>query len=48
VTEIRSERERLDATVAERARRIRRMIESDLDRPRWVRAVRGAGYRFEP
>jgi len=47
VTKI-SERERLDATVAEHTRRIRRKIESDSDRPRWVRAVRGVGYRFEP
>lgn len=37
-----------DATVTEHVRRIRRKIEADPDRPRWVRTVRGAGYRFEP
>jgi DNA-binding response OmpR family regulator len=35
-------------TVTEHIRRIRRKIESDPDRPRWVRTVRGVGYRFEP
>jgi DNA-binding response OmpR family regulator len=35
-------------TVTEHIRRIRRKIEADPDRPRWVRTVRGVGYRFEP
>jgi DNA-binding response OmpR family regulator len=37
-----------DATVTEHVRRIRRKIEADPDRPRWVLTIRGAGYRFEP
>jgi DNA-binding response OmpR family regulator len=36
------------ATVTEHVRRIRRKIEPDPDQPRWVRTVRGVGYRFEP
>ena len=36
------------ATVTEHVRRLRRKIESNPDRPRWVRTVRGVGYRFEP
>jgi len=36
------------ATVTEHVRRIRRKIESDPDRPRWLKTVRGVGYRFEP
>lgn len=36
-----------DATVTEHIRRLRRKIEPDPDRPRWVRTVRGVGYRFE-
>ncbi len=35
-------------TVTEHIRRIRRKIEADPDQPRWVRTVRGVGYRFEP
>jgi len=35
-------------TVTEHIRRIRRKIEPDPDSPRWVRTVRGVGYRFEP
>jgi DNA-binding response OmpR family regulator len=35
-------------TVTEHIRRIRRRIEADPARPRWVRTIRGAGYRFEP
>jgi len=35
-------------TVTEHIRRIRRKIETDPDRPQWVRTVRGVGYRFEP
>lgn len=37
-----------EATVTEHIRRIRRKIENDPDDPRWVRTVRGVGYRFEP
>lgn len=37
-----------DGTVTEHVRRIRRKIEPEPDRPRWVRTVRGVGYRFEP
>ena len=36
------------ATVTEHVRRIRRKIEADPDKPRWVKTVRGVGYRFEP
>lgn len=36
------------ATVTEHVRRIRRHIESDPHRPRWICTVRGVGYRFEP
>jgi DNA-binding response OmpR family regulator len=36
------------ATVTEHIRRVRRKIESDPDAPRWLRTVRGVGYRFEP
>jgi DNA-binding response OmpR family regulator len=35
-------------TVTEHIRRIRRKVEADPDSPRWVRTVRGVGYRFEP
>jgi DNA-binding response OmpR family regulator len=35
-------------TVTEHVRRIRRKIEAEPDNPRWVRTVRGVGYRFEP
>lgn len=35
------------ATVTEHIRRIRRRIEPDPDNPRWVKTVRGVGYRFE-
>ena len=37
-----------DGTVTEHVRRIRRKIEPEPERPRWVRTVRGVGYRFEP
>src|SRR3954447_7929688 len=37
-----------EATVTEHVRRLRRRIESDPVHPRWVRTVRGVGYRFEP
>lgn len=35
-------------TVTEHVRRIRQKIEFDPARPRWIRTVAGAGYRFEP
>lgn len=35
-------------TVTEHIRRIRKKIERDPERPKWVRTVRGVGYRFEP
>lgn len=37
-----------EATVTEHVRRVRRKIEVDPDRPRWLVTVRGVGYRFEP
>ena len=37
-----------EGTVTEHVRRIRRKIEADPDNPRWLRTVRGVGYRFEP
>jgi len=36
------------ATVTEHVRRLRQRIEEDPDRPRWIKTVRGIGYRFEP
>ncbi len=35
-------------TVTEHVARVRRRIEADPDRPRWIHTVRGVGYRFEP
>jgi DNA-binding response OmpR family regulator len=35
-------------TVTEHVRRIRRRIEPDPDNPRWIKTVRGVGYRFDP
>ena len=35
-------------TVTEHIRRIRRRIEPDPDNPRWIKTVRGVGYRFDP
>ena len=35
-------------TVTEHVRRIRSRIEKHPERPRWIRTVRGVGYRFEP
>jgi two-component system phosphate regulon response regulator PhoB len=35
-------------TVTEHVRRIRRRIEANPDQPRWIKTVRGVGYRFEP
>lgn len=35
------------ATVTEHIGRLRRRIEEDPERPRWVRTVRGMGYRFD-
>jgi len=37
-----------EATVTEHVGRLRRRIEGDPERPRWVQTVRGIGYRFEP
>lgn len=37
-----------DGTVTEHVRRLRRKIEAVPEQPRWVRTVRGVGYRFEP
>ncbi len=37
-----------EATVTEHIRRVRAKIEVDPDRPRWIKTVRGVGYRFEP
>jgi DNA-binding response OmpR family regulator len=37
-----------DATITEHVRRLRRKIEEDPDKPRWITTVRGVGYRFEP
>lgn len=36
------------ATVTEHVRRLRKKIEPDPDEPRWLKTVRGVGYRFEP
>jgi DNA-binding response OmpR family regulator len=36
------------ATVTEYVRRVRRKVEADPDTPRWLKTVRGVGYRFEP
>jgi len=36
------------ATVTEHVRRIRLKIEEDPEQPRFIRTVRGVGYRFEP
>ena len=33
--------------MTEHVRRIRRKIEAQPDKPRWIVTVRGAGYRFE-
>jgi DNA-binding response OmpR family regulator len=35
-------------TVTEHVRRLRQRIEVDPAHPRWIRTVRGAGYRFDP
>jgi two-component system, OmpR family, phosphate regulon response regulator PhoB len=37
-----------EATVTEHIRRVRRKVEADPERPRWISTVRGVGYRFEP
>jgi DNA-binding response OmpR family regulator len=37
-----------EGTVTEHVRRLRRRIEADPARPRWIVTVRGVGYRFEP
>jgi DNA-binding response OmpR family regulator len=36
------------ATVTEHIRRLRLKLEADRDLPRWLRTVRGVGYRFDP
>jgi DNA-binding response OmpR family regulator len=36
------------ATVTEHVRRIRRKVEDDPDKPRFVQTVRSVGYRFQP
>jgi DNA-binding response OmpR family regulator len=36
------------ATVTEHIRRLRLKLETDRERPRWLRTVRGVGYRFDP
>ena len=36
------------ATLTEHIGRLRRRIEDDPERPRWIHTVRGLGYRFEP
>jgi two-component system phosphate regulon response regulator PhoB len=36
------------ATVTEHVRRVRQKIEPNAEAPRWLRTVRGMGYRFEP
>jgi two-component system phosphate regulon response regulator PhoB len=36
------------ATVTEHIGRLRRRIEENPEQPRWVRTVRGIGYRFDP
>ncbi|MBI4941804.1 MAG: response regulator transcription factor [Actinobacteria bacterium] len=37
-----------EATVTEHVHRIRSKVEPDPSRPRWLRTVRGVGYRLEP
>jgi two-component system phosphate regulon response regulator PhoB len=37
-----------EATVTEHMRRLRRKVEKDPEQPRWLKTVRGVGYRFEP
>lgn len=37
-----------EATVTEHVRRVRRKVEDNPDRPRWIVTVRSVGYRFEP
>jgi len=36
------------ATVSEHIHRLRRKIETDPSRPRWIQTLRGVGYRFVP
>jgi DNA-binding response OmpR family regulator len=40
--------DRGEGTVTEHVGRLRRRIEQDPEKPRWVRTVRGIGYRFDP
>jgi hypothetical protein len=37
-----------EATVTEHVRRLRHKVEKDPEHPRWLKTVRGVGYRFEP
>lgn len=37
-----------EATVTEHIRRLRTKIETDPEHPKWIKTVRGVGYRFEP
>lgn len=37
-----------EATVTEHVRRLRAKIEVDPDNPKWIKTIRGVGYRFEP
>jgi two-component system, OmpR family, phosphate regulon response regulator PhoB len=37
-----------ESTVTEHVYRLRNKLEEDPRKPRWIRTVRGAGYRFEP
>ncbi len=43
-----SEKWQDSATVTEHVRRLRRKIEPDPSRPRWIRGVRNVGYSFDP
>ncbi len=36
------------ATVSEHIHRLRRKLETDPDKPKWIETMRGAGYRFTP
>jgi DNA-binding response OmpR family regulator len=37
-----------EATVTEHIHRLRTKLEADPGHPRWLRTVRGVGYRLEP
>ena len=38
----------LRMTVTQHIHRLRHKLEEDPNQPRWLRTVRGVGYRFEP